>query len=178
MGPIEVRGYRKVGRWWSVRFGVDFTMPAVPFGSYRIDVCTKPCKRTIEELYPTVTRVVSGPLEERIEERFADRDGALYEAMHAGDNRIERRAKRGRYVLRDYTRKRFARQTVRIDELAAALQSVRRAASEKPFPTGLTAIAFAVRAIFATAGWFFSPKVAQRATLSKKKKTSALGGAA
>ena len=128
LGPIEIRGYEKVGRWWSVRFGVDFTIPDVPLGSYRIDVCTAPCTRTIEELYPTVTRVVSGPLEERLEERINDFQLDIYKAMHAADNRLERhlerRAQKDLNGLREYTRVRLDRQGERIDELTTTLQGV------------------------------------------------------
>jgi hypothetical protein len=180
LGKLEVRGLSKIAgtKRWSIRVGVDFKVPPVIPGTYRIDVCNDPCTKTIEELYPTVTRVVSGPLEERVEERINNVQHDLVNAMYSADRRVKRRARKDLNNLRDYARVRLDRQGERIDELTTALQSVRRAAADKPFPTGIAGIAFAGGAMLASAGWFFSPKVAHRATLSKKKKTSALGGAA
>jgi hypothetical protein len=182
LGAIVIGDYEKQGRWWSVTFGIHFRMPDVRLGSYRIDICTNPCKRTIEELEPTVIRVVSGPLEERVDESIsgsiAAATGGVSRAMYAMDKRLERRATRTLSGLRDYTRVRIDAQSDRIDELTSTIAEARRAAAHEPFPTGVAAFAFAIGALLASAGWFFSPKVAHRATLSKKKKTSALGGAA
>ena len=168
LGPIEVRGYQKVGKAWTVRVGVDFTMPNVSPGSYRIDVCTDPCARTIEALQPTVTRVVAGPLEERLHERINNLEIDLYNAMHAEDGRLERRAKKALDGPRDYTRERFDEQNTRIGELEAAIHKVRGAA-DKPFPAGVAGIAFAIGALLASAGWFFAPKLAHRARSGEKK---------
>ena len=175
LGPIEARGYSKVGvgKWWSVRIGIDFTMPDVPQGDYRIDVCSDPCRRTIEELQPTITRVVSGPLEERLHERINNLEIDLFNAMHSQDGRLERRARKDLNGLREYTRERLDDQNTRVGELEAALEKVGRAAAE-PFPADVAGLAFAIGALLAGAGWFFGSRVALRAT-SGEKKGSALG---
>jgi len=173
LAPIEIGGYEKQGRWWSATFGVDFRMPDVPLGSYRIDICTHPCTRTIEELEPTPIRVVSGPLEERLEESIdasiaASEDG-VYGFMHEVDRRLERRLQKDLNGLREYTRVRIDRQSERFDKLSTALQSARRAAADKPFPIDVAGIAFAFGALLAGAGWFFGPRLAPRASPGEKK---------
>ena len=178
LGLVEVRDFSKIEgtKQWAARIGVDFTVPAVTPGSYRIDVCTDPCRRTIKDLYPSVTRVVSGTLEERLEERLTNMELDLGNAMHAGDGRIERRAKKALNGFREYTRELFDEQNTRVGQIEAALDKVRSAAGDKPFPTAVTAFAFAIGALLASAGWFFGSKLAHRASPGEKK-VSALGGA-
>ena len=174
LGQIELRGYSKMGgsKWWGARIGLDFTVPRVTPGSYRIDVCTDPCRRTIRDLYPSVTRVVSGPVEERLEERITNLELDLGNALHVGDGRLERRTTKDVNGLRDYTRERFGEQNTRVGEIEAALANVRRAAADKPFPLGAAAVAFAIGALLASAGWFFAPKLAHRASPGEKKVTA------
>jgi hypothetical protein len=171
LGTIEVGGYSKVfgTERWTVRVGVDFKVPAVSPGNYRIDVCTDPCTRTIEELYPTVTRVVSGPLEERLEERLDHVEHYQHGAMDTAAARVERRAQKNLNGLREYTRQRLDRLSERIDEVTVAPQRVRRAAPDKPFPTGVAAVAFATGALTASAGWFFGSRLAVSASHGQKK---------
>ena len=133
----------------SVRLRAPFVAEGFSPGRYRLDVCTSPCTAEGEYVHVGRFRVVRGALERDLRKAIDEHEVRINEWGRIND---ELTSEVG--VIRPVTRRisthttqMIADQNVRIDELTAALEDVRRAAADKPFPVAEAGLGFIAGAL-------------------------------
>jgi hypothetical protein len=145
VAPVIIGGRR--GRY--ARITVDFTLPDLEPGLYRLDACNSPCTESLGALYPGRLKVVGGAAEARLRSRLDRMRGDVsvlrYEIRQAR-NKLAQRVERFDAAT-DLLSNRLSDERDRVTRLASDIGTLRRRVNDgEPFPWVIFALAFAAGA--------------------------------